>query len=57
MQSACCTCLAELSFDNANGQTMIERNGIYILAMLLFPEQDDVQRTEKFIHLQVRRLH
>jgi hypothetical protein len=53
MQSACCTCLAELSFDYTNGQTIIEINGIYILAMLLFPENEDCQRLEKFHHLQV----
>ncbi|CAF1027205.1 unnamed protein product [Adineta steineri] len=52
MQSACCTCLAELSFDYTNSQTIIERNGIYILAVLLFPENDDFQRLEKFNHLQ-----
>jgi hypothetical protein len=53
MESACCTCLAELSFDYTNGQTVIERNGIYILAMLLFPENEDFHRLEKFNHLQV----
>lgn len=53
MESACCTCLAELSYDYANGQTVIERNGIYIVAMLLFPENEDFQRLEKFNHLQV----
>ncbi|CAF4287771.1 unnamed protein product [Rotaria socialis] len=52
MESACCTCLAELSFDYTNGQTVIERNGIYILAILLFSESEDVQRLEKFNHLQ-----
>ncbi|CAF2507142.1 unnamed protein product [Rotaria sp. Silwood2] len=52
MQSACCTCLAELSYDYTNGQTIIERNGIYILAMLLFPENEDVLRLERFNHLQ-----
>ena len=53
MESACCTCLAELSFDYTNGQTIIERNGIYILAIILFPESEDIQRSEKFHHLQV----
>ncbi|CAF0862672.1 unnamed protein product [Adineta ricciae] len=52
MQSACCTCLAELSYDYTNGQTIIERNGIYILAVLLFPENEDFQGLEKFNHLQ-----
>ncbi|CAF4419224.1 unnamed protein product, partial [Adineta steineri] len=53
MQSACCNCLAELSYNFTNSQTIIERNGIYILAMLLFPDNDDVQRLETFNHLQV----
>lgn len=53
MQSACCICLAELSYDYTNGQTVIERNGIYILAMLLFPDNEDFHRLEKFNHLQV----
>ncbi|CAF0932328.1 unnamed protein product [Adineta steineri] len=52
MQSACCNCLAELSYNFTNSQTIIERNGIYILAMLLFPDNDDVQRLETFNHLQ-----
>ncbi|CAF0730724.1 unnamed protein product [Rotaria sordida] len=52
MQSACCNCLAELSYDYTNGQTIIERNGIYILAMLLFPENEDFLRLERFNHLQ-----
>lgn len=55
MESACCTCLAELSLDYTNGQTIIERNGIFILAMLLFPETEEIQRVEKFHHLQVNR--
>jgi len=53
MKSACCNCLAELSYDYTNGQTIIERNGIYILAMLLFPETEEIQRLERFHHLQV----
>ena len=57
MQSACCNCLAELSYDYANGQTIIERNGIYILAMLLFPENEDSLRLERFNHLQVNKRH
>ncbi|CAF4602877.1 unnamed protein product [Rotaria sp. Silwood1] len=52
MESACCTCLVELSYDYTNGQTIIEQNGIYILAILLFPENEDYQRLEKFHHLQ-----
>ncbi|CAF4836312.1 unnamed protein product, partial [Rotaria sp. Silwood2] len=52
MESACCTCLAELSYDYTNGQTIIERNGIYLLAILLFPENEDHQRLEKYHHLQ-----
>ncbi|CAF1069447.1 unnamed protein product [Rotaria sordida] len=52
MESACCTCLAELSYDYTNGQTIIEQNGIYILATLLFSENEDYQRLEKFHHLQ-----
>ena len=56
MESACCTCLAELSLDYTNGQTMIERNGIYILATLLFPENEEIQHVEKFHHLQVNRI-
>ena len=53
MESACCICLAELSFDYTSGQAIIERNGIYILAMLLFPDSEESQRSEKFFHLQV----
>ncbi len=53
MQSACCNCLAELSYDYTNGQTIIERNGIYIVALLLFPENEDYLRLESFNHLQV----
>ena len=53
MKSACCNCLAELSYDYTNGQTIIERNGIYILAILLLPENEDIQRLERFHHLQV----
>lgn len=53
MQSACCVCLAELSFDYTNGQTIIERNGIYILALLLFPENEGFRELEKYVHLQV----
>jgi hypothetical protein len=53
MQSACCNCLAELTYDYTNGQTIIERNGIYIVAILLFPENEDYQRLESFNHLQV----
>ncbi|CAF5074175.1 unnamed protein product, partial [Rotaria magnacalcarata] len=52
MQSACCNCLAELSCDYTNGQIIIERNGIYILAMLLFPENEESLRLEKYNHLQ-----
>ena len=52
MQSACCTCLTELSYDYTNGQTIIERNGIFILAMLLFPDNDEYFRLEKFVHLE-----
>lgn len=55
MESACCTCLAELSFDYANGQAVIERNGIYILSLILFPESEDIQRSDKFHHLQVNQ--
>ncbi len=53
MKSACCNCLAELSYNYANGQTIIEQNGIYLLAILLFPENEEIQRLEKFHHLQV----
>ena len=53
MKSACCNCLSELSYNYANGQTIIERNGIYMLAILLFPENEEIQRLEKFHHLQV----
>lgn len=53
MKSACCICLANLSYDYTNGQTIIERNGIYMLAILLFPENEDIQRLERFQHLQV----
>lgn len=53
MKSACCICLAELSYDYNSGQTIIERNGIYMLAMLLFPENEEIQRLERFQHLQV----
>ena len=53
MQSSCCNCLAELSCDNTNRQTIIEQNGIYILAVLLFPKDKELQRLETFIHLQV----
>ncbi|CAF1200218.1 unnamed protein product, partial [Adineta ricciae] len=52
MQSSCCNCLAELSCDNTNRQTIIEQNGIYILAVLLFPKDKELQRLETFIHLQ-----
>ncbi|UJR35895.1 hypothetical protein I4U23_028638 [Adineta vaga] len=52
MQSACCNCLAELSYDYTNSQTIIERNGIYILAVLLFPKDESLQPLETFIHLQ-----
>lgn len=55
MQSACCNCLAELSCDYTNGITIIERNGIYILAMLLFPETEEILRLERYNHLQVRK--
>lgn len=53
MQSACCNCLAELSYDYTSAQAIIDRNGIYILAMLLFPENEEFLRLEKFNHLQV----
>ena len=56
MKSACCICLAELSYDYNSGQTIIERNGIYMLAMLLFPENEEIQRLERFQHLQVNSL-
>ena len=52
MQSACCTCLTELSYDYTNGQTIVERNGIFILAMLLFPENEEQFRLEKYVHLE-----
>lgn len=52
MQSACCNCLSELSYDYTNGHAIIDRNGIYILAMLLFPDSEDIQRLERFHHLQ-----
>ena len=52
MKSACCNCLSELSYDYTNGQAIIDRNGIYILALLLFPDNEDIQRLERFHHLQ-----
>ncbi|CAF0742121.1 unnamed protein product [Didymodactylos carnosus] len=52
LQVACCTLLAELSYDYTNGQTIIDKNGIYVIAMLLFPENEEYQKSEKFNHLQ-----
>lgn len=53
MHAACCNCLSELSLNFNNGQTIIEANGIYIVAKLLFPENEEWRERRSFLNLQV----
>lgn len=53
MKAACCHCLSELSLNYTNGQKIIEANGIYTIAQLLFPEREEFRRRSSFFRLQV----
>nr|XP_039262607.1 serine/threonine-protein kinase Nek10-like [Styela clava] len=51
LKSVCCTALSELSLDNA--QTVVEGNGVYIIAKLILPEDLPSSCTSSALHLQL----
>lgn len=44
---ACCTALAELVLNDANGQQIIQANGLYSLGLLILPEDVSTEKDKK----------
>ncbi|BFZ02359.1 hypothetical protein BsWGS_05398 [Bradybaena similaris] len=47
LKKACCTALAELVLNDANGQQIIQANGLYSLGLLILPEDVSTEKDKK----------